>query len=95
MNFKPDKPENFKLHIASNKVVILAWQVPSDGINPDNQIRYYKIFRDENLIAGIDNIATTFIDSTLNNVPNHRYNISAVNYFFKESERTFPISTNN
>ena len=88
----PDTVENFSYEIAGNAQVKLSWDSPADRTNPNNQIWYYKIFRDAVLIAEIDNMETTFVDSGVAGSSTHVYNISAVNYFFEESSKTIPVS---
>jgi hypothetical protein len=88
----PDTVENLRYEIVQNTQVKLLWGPPADMTNPDNQVWYYRIFRDFNLIAEVDNVDTAFIDSNVAPASTHSYNISTVNYFFKESWRTTPIA---
>lgn len=88
----PDMVVNFRHEMIRNTQVKLLWEPPSDHSKSDNQIWYYMLFRDHHLLAELDNIHTTFVDSTAASTSTYLYNISAVNYFFKESFRTLPIS---
>lgn len=88
----PDTVESFSYEIAGGTQVKLSWHSPADVTNPDNQIWYYKIFRDDVLVAEIDNIETTFVDAGVAVSSTYLYNISAVNYFFKESGKTTTLS---
>ena len=88
----PDTVENFRCDIIQNDQVKMSWNPPSDQANSDNQIWYFRIFRDSGLIGEVYNVDTAFIDSTVASSSPHWYNASAVNYFFKESRRTTPQS---
>jgi len=83
----PDPPENCSCQIISQNRHQLQWNPPSDTNNPDNQIWYYRLYRDNQLLAEVDNIYTSFVDST---ATDQAYNLSAVNYFFHESVRIAP-----
>jgi hypothetical protein len=65
----------------------VQWNPPADSKNPYNQIWYYRLLQNNQLLAEVDNIYTSFIDSA----GTHRaYQLAAVNYFFKESDRNTP-----
>ena len=83
----PDPPENCSCQIISQNQHKLQWSPPSDTNNPDNQIWYYRLYRDNQLLAEVDHIYTSFVDST---ATSQAYNLSAVNYFFHESVRIVP-----
>ncbi|MFA5729368.1 MAG: prolyl oligopeptidase family serine peptidase [Candidatus Neomarinimicrobiota bacterium] len=85
----PDTVQNLQCEIVGNNVK-LVWKLPSDEQNPDNRIWYCRIYRDGELIAEVDNIYTTYIDS-LNAAGKHDYSVSVVNYYFKESLKTSPV----
>lgn len=58
----PDTVENLHFEFMRDSRAKVSWNPPSDHTNPDNQSCYYKVFRDNALIAKIDNIQTTFVD---------------------------------
>ncbi len=88
----PDTLKNFSCEIIYTDQVKISWNPPSNQTNPDNQIWYCRIFRDSQLIGEVDNVVTTYIDSTVVSSSTHLYNAASVNYFFKESRRTIPKS---
>ncbi len=88
----PDNAENFEADLTKDSHVNLAWSPPSDKSDPDNQVWYYKIFRDDTLIAEVDNILNSYVDSLNEEAAISLYRISAVNYFFKESVLSESIS---
>jgi hypothetical protein len=79
---RPDAVENLSYEILKNKQVKLSWDPPADRTNSDNQIWYYKLFRNSELIAEINNIDSSYIDSNLNGATTYLYSMAAVNYFF-------------
>ena len=78
-----DAVENIRYEIVNSNQVKLSWDPSSDQTNPDNQIWYYKLFRDSELIAEIDNTDTFHIDSTVVSSSTYLYSLAAVNYFFE------------
>jgi poly(3-hydroxybutyrate) depolymerase len=91
---KPDTVENLRYEIVNGTQVKLAWDSPSNVTNPDNQVWYYKIFRDSGLIAEIDNVQLSFVDTEAANASTHMYSTSTVNYFYEGSMRTAPLTVN-
>ena len=92
---EPGSAENFHYTIIDDTHVQLTWSPPSDSLNSNNQIWYYKIFRNNKLIAEVDNIYNTFTESISNDLLPVEYKISTVNYFFKESVQSELIAVNN
>ncbi len=90
----PDSITDLKASVSDNKTVLLEWTLPADHSNPDNQIWYCKIFRDGNVIKEVDNIYTSYTDSTIVSGSNYVYQVSAVSYFFKESKLSSGVSLN-
>jgi predicted peptidase len=82
----PDTIINFRANITDGIAVRLEWNLPDDLSNPDNQIWYCKVYRDGNVLKEVDNIFTSFSDSTINSGNTYLYQVSAVSYFFKESK---------
>ena len=88
----PDTVENFSSKTIQGRGVQVSWNPPSDAANPDNQVWYYRLFRDQQLLVELDKFHLTFLDSTAQGGVPRLYNASSVNYFFKESRRTTPVS---
>jgi len=91
---KPDAVINIQANLTNDKKVLLEWNMPTDHTNPDNKIWYCKIFRDGNVIKEADNIFTTFTDSTITSGNTYVYQVSAVNFYFRESEISPGVSVN-
>jgi predicted esterase len=88
----PDVAENLKGEALNNITVQLSWNSPSDKANPDNQVWYYNIFRDNTKVAEVDNIDTVYSDQNLTGSTAYSFKISTVNFFFKESVFSDSIS---
>jgi len=88
----PDTVVNVQAEILSNNQLKLTWDLPPDKTKSNNQIWYCRIYRDAQPIATVDNIVTSFIDSTMTAGMIGHYSISAVNYFFKESAKSEPVT---
>jgi hypothetical protein len=87
----PDKVENFSYERSGNNIVKLSWNPPSDQTKPNNQIWYYKLFRNYTVIAEMDNIETSYRDENLT-AATYIYSIAAVNYFFEMSSGSGTLS---
>lgn len=86
----PDALRNLQ-STPNNKTVELTWSSPT--VNKiGKEIWYYKIFRDDHLLAQIDGGVTSFNDTTVNQGSSNRYHIVAVNYNFKESKPSSTVS---
>jgi poly(3-hydroxybutyrate) depolymerase len=88
----PDSVTEFKADITGQAAVFLEWNMPTDLTNPDNQIWYCKLYRDGAIIEEIYNNHTNYTDNTVVAGETYVYQISAVNYFFKESVLSSGIS---
>ena len=88
----PDTVVSLKANFTDDGKVILGWNLPADKSNPDNLVWYCKIYRDGQVLKEVDNIYTSFTDSTINPGNTNLYQVSAVNYFFKESKLSSGIS---
>lgn len=87
----PDRVNDVTLKKLYNSTVRLQWTKPAskDG---DKEIWYYKIFRDNKLIAEVDGDLTEFNDYKYNSSSGHAYHVVSVNYFFKESKPSEIVS---
>jgi len=88
----PDSVINFRTSLTNYKKVLLEWNEPADLSNQDNQIWYFRIYRDGNILKEVDNVYTSFTDSTIISGNSYLYQASAVSYFFKESKLSSGIS---
>lgn len=68
-----------------NEAVMLNWSGVPITTNPDKEVWYYKLFRDGKLLTEIDGDAINYTDQKSVR-GSHTYSITAVNFFFKESE---------
>jgi pimeloyl-ACP methyl ester carboxylesterase len=88
----PDSVINFQASLTNDKKVLLEWNLPDDSTNPDNKIWYCKIFRDGSLLKEVDNIYTSYTDSVVAMGNTYLYSIAAINFYFKESDISSPVS---
>jgi hypothetical protein len=64
----------------------LVWVAPDKTGKPDNEIWYYKIFRNDLLIGEIDGTRTNFTDTTEGVNVAKTYSIVGINFYFKEAK---------
>jgi poly(3-hydroxybutyrate) depolymerase len=81
----PDSVANLAGEAISSTSVEISWNSPSGKANPDNQVWYYNIYRDNAVIAEADCTDTVFLDRDLEASAKYSYKISAINLFFRES----------
>ena len=82
---RPDKIEGFSIE-ATKEDNIVKWDLPKDTSNPDAVIWYYKIYRNDVIIAEVDGDINTYVDNVRLDHDKYLYRLIAVNYYFKESE---------
>lgn len=88
----PDTVKGFTGEL-SEKKVHLQWDVPEETIPPsDNSIWFCRIYRNGSVLKEVYNDQHSFIDSWLLMNYTYEYQISAVNYYFKESPLSAPVS---
>lgn len=90
----PDKPENLTIE-ATHRNIILRWDLPTDRSNTNNDIWYYKIFRNDIVLAEVDGDVNRYIDNVFLDHEIYSYSIIAVNYYFKESEVSDSVKIEN
>lgn len=83
---KPEPISNISVDLNSRQQVVLQWDLPDINSNQDNQIWFTRIYRDGNVVDEVYNNRTTSVDSAIILPATFNYQLSAVNYFFKESE---------
>jgi predicted esterase len=89
---KPFPVKEFKgtLH---EKKVSLQWEVPVQATPPsDDDIWYCRIYRNGRLLKEVYRDRDNFTDSRVLLDHTYTYQISAVNYYFQESELSAPVS---
>jgi poly(3-hydroxybutyrate) depolymerase len=86
----PGQVKDLTLKRQFNSAVQLRWTKPTDVKGLDNEVWYFKIFRDNELIGEADGDTLEFNDYKYKNNSGHIYHVVAVNYLFRESK---PSST--
>lgn len=83
----PNKPKG--LTIEQNQLNnILRWEIPSNISNYDNEIWYYIILRNDEVLAEVDGNISMYTDKVMLDNEYYNYRLIAVNYHFKKSEPT-------
>jgi poly(3-hydroxybutyrate) depolymerase len=82
----PDQVKNLTVTKLYNSTARLQWTETKDIKKPDNEIWYYKIFRDGELIGEVDGKFTEYNDYKYGSSKTPAYYVVAVNYAFKESK---------
>jgi predicted esterase len=82
---QPDALSNVSISLNDHQQVTMEWEFPTNVSNSDNQIWFTRVYRDGNMIKEVYNNQTKYIDSTISLLGTYNYQLSAVNYFFKES----------
>lgn len=82
----PDSARSFSMSITPVNKVKLAWEEP-DKTKRDNQIWFYRIYRNGELLKEADNNIFEFTDTSAMVNTLYAYQVSVMNYFFKESVR--------
>jgi hypothetical protein len=83
---KPDIPINVTSTVRSDGLSFnLIWNDVSNRLEKKNKIWYYKIFRDESIIATPNYSVTSYVDITPHEGLN-TYKITSINYDFIESD---------
>jgi predicted esterase len=91
---QPEALSDVSVGLNAHQQVVLQWELPTNTTNIDNRIWYTRIFRNGALIKEAYNNQTEYIDSTLSLPGMYNYQLSVVNYFFKESALSgnYPIT---
>jgi poly(3-hydroxybutyrate) depolymerase len=82
----PDQVNGVSLKKQYNSTARLQWSKPGQSTDKDKEVWYYKIFRDNELIAEVAGDVTEFNDYKYDSRSDHNYHVVSVNYFFKESK---------
>jgi poly(3-hydroxybutyrate) depolymerase len=82
----PGQVQNLTLKKLYNSTMKLQWDESKDTKERDNEIWYYKIFRDGELIGEVDGKLTEFNDYKYGGSASPSYHVVAVNYAFRESK---------
>lgn len=84
----PDSAQSFNAIITTEKKIKLDWTEPASKEKRDNQIWYYRIYRNGELIKETDSRNLSFTDSSAVTNTLYAYQVSVLNFFFKESARS-------
>ncbi|MBA4057654.1 MAG: hypothetical protein C0490_23270 [Marivirga sp.] len=82
----PESPRNLQAKLQSSTRITLAWGDSATDKNPDRDVWYYKIFRDNKLLIEIDGDQVSYTDTAIKSGATYKYDAIAVNYNFKESK---------
>jgi dienelactone hydrolase len=83
----PDTPKNLTVK-KSQTSNILTWELPKNTSNPDNEIWYYIILRNDKVLTEVDGDVGTYSDGVRIDHDYYNYRLIAVNYYFKKSKST-------
>jgi hypothetical protein len=74
--------------------VILSWDLPADQSDTDRLVWFTRIYRNGSVISEVNNDLNNYTDSLAATVMTGAilYQVSAVNYSFKESELSSGVS---
>lgn len=90
---KPRVISNFKGNILPDHKAYLTWDLPPENLQTqDNKVWYCRIYRNGKLLKEVYNNRSTFTDSALVFNSFYAYKISAVNYYFLESEMSLSVN---
>jgi hypothetical protein len=82
----PQKVEDFTATAVPEKKVILKWNVPEERPFPSgNNVWFCRIYRNGGLLKEVYNNMETLTDSMPEAGQAYNYQVSAVNYYFRES----------
>jgi|WetSurSiteA1Bulk_404760.scaffolds.fasta_scaffold00773_6 hypothetical protein len=89
---RPEAVEAFTVELTEENQVKLQWNIPAEDWPPsDDNIWYCRIYRDGMVVKEVYNNQCSIIDSSITAGHAYEYRISAVNYFFRESELSAPV----
>jgi hypothetical protein len=89
----PNAVNGFSGNLSDENKVVLQWEIPAETTPPsDDNIWYCRIYRDGSVIKEVYNNQQSFTDSSVVINNTYEYRISAVNYYFKESGLSAPIT---
>jgi predicted esterase len=81
----PDSVESFQCNLNNNDWPYLEWTPPADESTDDKMIWCYRIYKDYQLFATLNNDRLNIVDSTVVSETQYVYSVTAVNYYFNES----------
>jgi predicted esterase len=88
----PDSVMNINGIFTDDHHVTLSWSVITGDENKDKNYWFCRIYRNDSLIAEIYNDINVYTDTTAQLNTTYHYKITAVNFFFKESAFSAPLS---
>lgn len=87
----PNEVIGIKAKVNEGNSILLEWKKPLSTSDPDNIVWYYKVYRNNSMIAEVNNESVSYVDSLMEKCTACEYKISAVNYYFKESGLSAPV----
>lgn len=91
----PGEVANIRATLNGGKGVLLNWTKPAQPANPYDRIWYYRIYRNNSMIAEVEGGLSGFVDPTIQPDTVYLYKVSAINYNFKESDVSAPVRLSN
>lgn len=89
----PEDPViNFSAKLNENNKPELSWIAPDDGIEKDEYIWAYQIYRDAELLETVDRDSMRFIDLDAEPGTSYSYSVAPMNYFFLEAPASEEIT---
>lgn len=87
----PQRVDALKAKLQNDNTIVLTWSIPAADEKSNRAVWYYKIFRDDKLLAELDGDLSAFTDKDARRGM-RRYHMVAVNYNFKESNPSPSVS---
>jgi hypothetical protein len=84
----PQNVSKFNCSMTVDHAVKILWEYIADSAIEDNQMWFCRIYRNNNLIGEIYNDHSQYIDKEVIPDSTYYYQITAVNFFFKESAKS-------
>jgi hypothetical protein len=95
VHMPPPKVINVNTKLNIGKGILVEWTNATRPGNLDDRIWYYKIYRNNSMIAEVEGRLAGFSDLNVQPGTVYEYKVSAVNYNFKESEISMPVRLTN
>jgi len=88
----PDSAESFQVSLSNTNRPKLEWNPSANDSTDDKKIWCYRIYRDSELFATLNDNKLFIIDSTAASETQYKYSVCAMNYYFNESSRSPEIA---
>ena len=77
---------------SEDNAILINWHRPANVTINDDEVWFYKIYRDNVLVGEVENDLSKFIDMSAQKGKRYTYTVAAINYYFKESESSTPAT---